>query len=112
MTKEINTLTNEEIHELVVAQVEYAKAKDKLQMLKDKLTKKLVAGKYVSDDGEVIKSVFVRSTLNTDRLLEEHPEIDLEDYKDEKETTSVTIKNKMVNTKPLDKKSFFGFNFN
>lgn len=102
MTKQIKTLTDKQIEELVKAYVEYKNAEQKFKDLKEKYTKDLVEGKFSAEGiGEIIKTKFTRSSLNSTRLSEEHPEINLDEYKDTTETTSVTVKNKMVNNKIL-----------
>ena len=94
MTKSRTNLTIQEIKALAAAQSAYTEAKFKLDALKEELgVKDLPDGKYFADGiGVVLKSSCVRGTLNSKKLLEEHPEINAEQYTEYKEISSVSIK--------------------
>ena len=86
-------LTEKQIKELVIAQVEYRKAKDRLDELKEELTKDLEPGKYESKFGKVIKSVYDKTMTDWKRLIAENPEIDVYKYTRSQETVSIIIQN-------------------
>lgn len=90
MTKQLN---EKDIKELIMAQVEYKKAKDKFEELKERLTADLEPGKYESRYGNVIKTVFDKSKVNYKKLLWDNPDINVEDYTEQQTVSSVLIQN-------------------
>lgn len=86
-------LTEKDIKELIMAQVEYKKAKDKFEELKERFTADLVPGKYESRYGNVIKTVFDKSKVNYKKLLWDNPDINVEDYTERQTVSSVLIQN-------------------
>lgn len=101
------TLSIQEIKALADAQSVYTEAKFKLDALKEQFgVKDLPAGKYFADGiGVVLKTSCVRGTVNYKKLLEEHPEIDVEVYTEYKDVDSVSIK-PLSNNDSLLKKLF------
>lgn len=90
MTKQ---LTDNEIKELVLAQIEYKKAKDKFDALKAQLTDDLDDGTYVCKYGKVMKNHYIKSITDWKRLVRENPDIDVADYEKQQEVSSVLIQN-------------------
>lgn len=90
MTKQ---LTEKDIKELIMAQVEYKKAKDKFEELKERFTADLAPGKYESRYGNVIKTVFNKSKVNYKKLLWDNPDINVEAYTEQQTVSSVLIQN-------------------
>ena len=90
MTKQ---LTDNEIKELILAQIEYKKAKDKFEALKSQLTDDLEAGTYVCKYGKVMKNSYLKSFTDWKRLVRENPDIDVANYEKQQEVTSVVIQN-------------------
>lgn len=86
-------LTEKEIKELVIAQVEYKKAKDKFDEVKERLTKDLEPGKYEGKFGKVIKTVFEKARTDWKRLVADNPELDVSKYTETQENTSILIQN-------------------
>lgn len=86
-------LTEKDIKELIMAQVEYKKAKDKFEELKERLTANLEPGKYESRYGNVIKTVFDKSKVNYKKLLWDNPDINVEAYTEQQTVSSVLIQN-------------------
>ena len=87
------TLSAKEINDLCQAQSVYTRAKFALDQLKERYgVKDLKDGKYFADKGVVLKTSCTRGAINTKKLLEEHPEINPEDYTDYKQVESVSIK--------------------
>lgn len=86
-------LTESDIKSLVKSYSAYKKAELDFKKLKSELTDKLPLGRYESKYGNVIKSPFVRNVLNTNRLFEEHPELNRDEYVETTETTCVNIQN-------------------
>lgn len=93
MTKVINSLDKKQIKELIRAYVDYKKAEANFKRLKEQLTKDLVEGRYESDLGYVNKFTSTRTYIDTDKLFDEHPEIDPNDYLKERDVTTVTVCN-------------------
>lgn len=92
MTKQ-RTLTDKQIETLIRLSVLYKKAKDDFEEAKKILTSNLECGKYSSSKGYVSKNKNIRMVLNMERLAFEHPEINLDDYKDPIESTLILVKN-------------------
>jgi len=90
MTKQ---LTEQEIKELVIAQVEYKKAKDKFDEIKERVTKDLEPGKYESKYGKIIKTVFEKAKVDYKKLLWDNPNIDVNKYTEIQEVSSIVIQN-------------------
>ncbi|MCR4715894.1 MAG: hypothetical protein K5656_01815 [Lachnospiraceae bacterium] len=90
MTKQ---LTDNEIKELIVAQVEYKKAKDKFDEVKERLTKDLEPGRYESKYGKIIKTVFTKMKTDYKRMLWDNPDIDIKQYEEPQEVSSLVIQN-------------------
>jgi len=88
-----NQLTEKEIKELVIAQVEYKKAKDKFDEIKERLTKDLEPGKYEGKYGKIIKTVFTKMKTDYKKLLWDNPDIDVKQYEEPQEVSSVVIQN-------------------
>ena len=86
-------LTEKEIKELVIAQVEYKKAKDKFDEIKERLTKDLEPGKYEGKFGKVTKTIFEKTRTDWKRLIDDNPEIDVNKYSESQESVSVFIQN-------------------
>lgn len=86
-------LTEKEIKELVIAQVEYKKAKDKFDEIKERLTKDLAPGKYEGKFGKVTKTIFEKTRTDWKRLIDDNPEIDVNKYSESQESVSVFIQN-------------------
>lgn len=97
MSNIIETISDKDMKELIKAYVAYKKAETAFTKLKKKLTENLLTGVYESKYGKINKFTSIRKLINFDKLFEEHPEIKelLEDYKEEKEQTSVLITNQM-----------------
>lgn len=93
MTKVNKTLSEKDVSKLVKAYVKFKKAEKEFKQLKEELTKDIIDGKYFSEDGYVNKSSSVRTYIDTERLFDEHPEIDPNDYLTEKEVSMTTICN-------------------
>lgn len=93
MTKVNKVLDKKEVSKLIKAYVKFKKAEKEFKQLKEELTKDLLDGKYFSDDGYVNKTTSTRTYIDTDRLFDEHPEIDPNDYLKEKEISTTTISN-------------------
>ena len=87
-------LSIEDIRRLVNAKAEADNAKANYEQVKSEIiSDKLPAGKYFAENiGEVIKSLSVRGVVDYKKLLEDHPEIDVEKYTDYKEVASVIVK--------------------
>lgn len=96
MTKQ-RTLTGAQIKNLIKLNVQYKKAKDEYEEAKKILTANLECGKYDCKEGSVIKSETIRMVINMERLAFEHPEINLNDYKEPQVVTSVAVKNFITN---------------
>ena len=92
MTKE-RTLTEAQIKTLIRLNVLYKKAKDEYEEAKKILTANLECGKYDCKEGSVTKTETIRMVLNMERLAFEHPEINLNDYKEPSVVTSIAVKN-------------------
>lgn len=92
MTKQ-RVLTEDEIKTLVTLYVNFKKAENEFNEAKKILTANLECGKYESDFGSITKQESVTMILNKDRLAAEHPEINLNDYKDPTVVTKVIVKN-------------------
>lgn len=90
MTKQ---LTDNEIKELVLAQIEYKKAKDKFDALKAQLTDDLDFGTYIGKYGKVMKNSYIKNITDWKRLVRENPDIDVANYEKQQEVTSVVIQN-------------------
>jgi len=90
MTKQ---LTENEIKELVLAQIEYKKAKDKFDEVKERITKDLEPGKYEGKAGKIIKTLFTKMKTNYKQLLWDNPDIDISKYEEPQEVSSVVIQN-------------------
>jgi len=90
MTKQ---LTDNEIKELIVAQVEYKKAKDRFDEVKERLTKDLEPGRYESKYGKIIKTVFTKMKTDYKRMLWDNPDIDIKQYEEPQEVSSLVIQN-------------------
>lgn len=86
-------LTDKEIKELVIAYVEYKKAKDRFDELKKKLTADLIPGKYESKFGQVTKTVFDKEITDWKQLIKDNPNLDVDKYTEKRETTMVFIQN-------------------
>ena len=93
MTKVIQSLSKSQIKELIKAYIEFKKAEAHLKKLKEALTKDLVDGSYESDIGYVNKVTSTRTYIDTDKLFDEHPEINPEDYLKVRNVTTVNICN-------------------
>lgn len=92
MTKQ-RTLTEAQIKTLIRLNVQYKKAKSEYDEAKKILTTNLECGKYDADCGYVSKTESIRMILNAERLAFEHPEINLEEYKEPSTTTTIIVKN-------------------
>lgn len=104
MSKVKTTLTNAEIKELVIADAAVKSAKTALDILKEEKIKDLVPGKYFAEGiGAVYKTATIRETIDYKRLLADHPEIDVEQYKVHTEVFSVSVKNMLQDTSILGK---------
>lgn len=91
MTNEIQTLSDKDIKDLVKAYVEFKAAEAKFKALKEQLTKHIAPGKHTSKYGVVNKIKAIRTSIDYNAMLDDHPEIDVDDYTTEKEVESVTI---------------------
>lgn len=103
MSKTKKELSHNEIKELCEAKQELDSAKLKYDMLKEAYCpEELLTGKYfIENVGVVTKNKTVRGTVNYKKLLEEHPEIDVEKYTEYTEVTSILVKPLNVNTSIL-----------
>jgi hypothetical protein len=95
MTKVNKKLTNEEIKQLVDLHVSYKIAEANFKELKEKLCFNIIEGKHKGDAGTVTKTVSERTSVNTSKLLADHPELEalFEEYKEVREVTSITVTN-------------------
>lgn len=103
MSKTKKELSLNEIKELCEAKKKLDNAKTKYDMLKDAYCpEELLAGKYfIENVGVVTKNKTIRGTVNYKKLLEEHPEIDVEKYTEYAEVTSILVKPLNANTSIL-----------
>lgn len=92
MTKQ-RVLSDNQIKTLVTLYVNYKKAEAEFNEAKKILTANLECGKYESDFGSVTKQESVSMILNKDRLAFEHPEINLNEYKEPVVVTKIIVKN-------------------
>lgn len=87
-------LSKSEVKELVTLYVAKVKAENAFNKAKERICKELAEGKYeVPNVGSVNKITYVQNKLNLERLKEDYPDLDLDDYKDPSEVTSVKIQN-------------------
>lgn len=94
MTKETyKTLEEKQIKKLVDAYVKYKKAEAEFKRLKDEMTKDIAEGKYESKYGNITKNIMTRHSLDANKLKDEHPEIDFDEYMNTTTYTSVTVQN-------------------
>lgn len=92
MTKEVKTLSSSDVKRLVKARFKLKEVERDFKNLKDELiTEDVPLGKYESQDGYVTKYLTTRRTIDTKKLLEDHPEINIEEYTTEKECVQVNI---------------------
>jgi len=91
-------LSDEDISRLVDADTAVKEAKLKLDALKQELrVDDLSSGSYVAEGiGAVIKNTSIRGTVDYKKMLLEHPEIDVEQYTEYKEVSSLIIRNMRV----------------
>ena len=83
-------LTEEEVKELVILDLEAKAAKKKYDLRKEELLADVAPGKSeYADIGCVNKIVSIRSSIDSKQLLLDHPEIDPDDYTSTSEVTSV-----------------------
>ena len=86
-------LSEEGIKQLINAYVDYKRAEDKFKQLRDTLCKDLVPGRYDSKYGYVTKTTAVTTKTDWQKLLWDHPEIDVSTYESTKEVTRIIVNN-------------------
>jgi hypothetical protein len=84
-------LDDKKIKMLVRAYIEYKHAEAAFKKLKDQYVEELLPGKYESEYGNVLKSVFLRKKFDMETLLKDHPKIKPELYTSMQEVTTTTI---------------------
>lgn len=75
-----NTFERKEFKELAKAYIAYKAAEKRFNELKETIKQQLDPGKYIFKEGEVIKSIVTRQTLDSNKLFKENPELKREDY--------------------------------
>lgn len=95
-------LTDNEIKELIKAQIECKQAEDRFKALKEQYCRDLVPGHYDSKFGRIIKTLRQQPTTDWNRLLYDNPEINKADYTTTKEVMSICIQNYMMKTGLFD----------
>lgn len=90
MTKVLN---DKQIKQMIQAYVKYKLAENQFKRIKDELTKDLIPGKYESKYGHVTKTISIRKAVDYTAMLRDNPQINVEEYTQEKESTLITVHN-------------------
>lgn len=93
MTKVNKKLEEKDMQKLINAYVKYKLAEKEFKNLKETIMKDIAEGKYICKKGYINKVKSVRTYIDTNKILEDHPEINEEDYLKETEVVTVTICN-------------------
>lgn len=94
----MSKLTKNQIRQLAQAYTEFRVKENAFKTLRDKLTKDLDCGKYISEDGQVSKTESVRNYTDWDQMIKDHPEIDITKYQHSTDVTVVKVTSTMNDT--------------
>lgn len=102
------SLTINDIKTLVKLNNRYQEAKEALDIAKAELVPaSVLAGKYFEEGvGSVNKVITTQTTVDYKKLLEDHPEIDIEEYTTYHDSSRIYIKNPSDDDKALIRKVF------
>jgi len=82
-----------DIYKLVNAQTKMDKATSEFKKMKDEMCAGLEPGVYEDKYGRVTKTTYNRNSVNYAKIIEDNPDIKVEEYTEVNSVTSVTIKN-------------------
>lgn len=85
------TLTDKEMKSLIKKYTAYKKAQREWEMLRDELCKDLPIGKYISEFGVINKIMSTCKSLDKNKLVQNYPDLNLDDYETKKEYTAIKV---------------------
>ena len=85
------TLTDKQMKPLIKKYTAYKKAQREWEMLRDELCKDLPIGKYISEFGVINKIMSTCKSLDKNKLAQNYPDLNLDDYETKKEYTAIKV---------------------
>lgn len=85
------TLTDKQMKSLIKKYTAYKKAQREWEMLRDELCKDLPIGKYISEFGVINKIMSTCKSLDKNKLVQNYPDLNLDDYETKKEYTAIKV---------------------